>query len=163
MFVVVHRIEPAHLPIVDPGVKRRGFDAGLTDAAARERLADAMRIGPGHRRMAHPDLLVGPAFLRRPGCDGLTKQRPLRAIGGAAAVGEISGHVPPLDAKRRMRAVIGGKCKRPAGNDRRKSVGGFPEPGKALRESLAAESGEECAADETAAGDRAASAHWQRS
>ena len=50
--------------------------------------------------------------------------------------------------------MIGGKCKRPAGNDRRKSVGGFPEPGKALRESLASESGEECAADETAAGDR---------
>ncbi len=53
-----------------------------------------------------------------------------------------------------MRPVVGGKCEGPAGHDRRKSIRAFTEPGKALRERLAAESCEERAADEAAAGDR---------
>ena len=62
-----------------------------------------------------------------------------------------------------MRAVVGGKGERPAGNDRRKAIGAFTQPGKTLRERLAAKSCEERAADEAAAGDRAASVHWQKS
>ena len=60
--VVVHRLEPAHFPGIDPGAKRLGLDAGLTDAAAREGFAEAVGVGAGDRGMAHPDLLVGPAF-----------------------------------------------------------------------------------------------------
>ena len=75
--VVVHRIEPAHLPGIDPGAKRLCVDAGLADAAARKRLAEAMGIGAGDGGMAHPDLLVGPAFLRR---------RPPRSPGETASI-----------------------------------------------------------------------------
>ena len=46
-------------------MKRLGFDAGLADAAAGEGFAVSMGIGAGHRGVAHPDLLVGPAFLLR--------------------------------------------------------------------------------------------------
>ena len=62
-----------------------------------------------------------------------------------------------------MRAVIGGKGECPAGHDRRKSIRAFAKPGKTLRERLAAEPCEERAADEAAAGDRAATVHWQKS
>ena len=55
------------------------------------------------------------------GRDRLAKQRPLRAIGRATGVGEIGGHVPPLDPELRMRTVIGGKGKCAAGDDWRKS------------------------------------------
>ncbi len=51
----------------------------------------------------------------------LAEQGPLRAIRRAAGVREIGGHVPPLDAEVRMRAVIGGKRERPARCDRRRS------------------------------------------
>ena len=60
-----HGIEPAHLPGIDPGAKRLGFDAGLADAAARKGFAEAMGVGAGHRGVAHPDLLIGPAFAVR--------------------------------------------------------------------------------------------------
>jgi hypothetical protein len=62
-----------------------------------------------------------------------------------------------------MWAVVGGKCKRPAGNDRRKSICAFAKAGKTLRERLAAQSREERAADEAAAGDRTATVHWRKS
>ena len=78
-------------------------------------------------------------------------------------VGEIGGHIPPLDAEFRMWPVVGGKCEGPAGHDRRKSIRAFTKPGKTLRERLAAQSCEERAADEAAAGDRAATVHWQKS
>ena len=57
-----HAIEPAHLPGIDPGEERFGFDAGLADAAAGKGFAEAMRVGAGDGGVAHPDLLVGPAF-----------------------------------------------------------------------------------------------------
>src|SRR3954463_7119823 len=77
--VVVDRIEPAHLPSIDPGAKRFCADAGLADPAARERLGKAMGIGAGDGGMAHPDVLVGPALLRSVRRDRLAKQRPLSA------------------------------------------------------------------------------------
>ena len=57
--------------------------------------------------------------------------------------------------------MVDRKCKRPAGNDGRKPVGAFPEPGEALRKSLAAEAREDHAADEAAARKGRASVHWQ--
>ena len=44
-----------------------GFDASLADAAARKGFAEAMQVRARHRRMAHPDLLVGPSLLRAAG------------------------------------------------------------------------------------------------
>ena len=111
-----------------------GLDAGLADAAARKGFADSdgcRRASPRHG----PSRSAGWPSPRccAPGCSGLTKQRPLRAIGRAAGVHEIRGHVPPLDAKLRMRAVIGGKRKALAGHDGCKSFRVLAEPGKALR------------------------------
>ena len=62
-----------------------------------------------------------------------------------------------------MRPVVGGKCEGPAGHDRRKSIRAFAKPGKTLRERLAAQSCEERAADEAAAGNQTATVHWQKS
>ncbi len=62
-----------------------------------------------------------------------------------------------------MWPVVGGKCKCPAGHDRRKSIRAFVKPGEALRERFATEAREEGAADEAAPGNRAATAHWQKS
>ena len=62
-----------------------------------------------------------------------------------------------------MWPMVGGKCECPARHDRRKSIRAFTKPGKALRERLATEAREERAADEAAAGDRAATVHWQKS
>ena len=95
----VHRIKPAHFPGIDPGAKRACLDAGLADAAAGKSFAGSVGIRRRHRGVAHPDLLIGPAFLLRAGPRRLTKQGPLRAIGGAAGVHQIRRHVPPLDPK----------------------------------------------------------------
>ena len=114
---VRHSVEPAHFPGIDPGAKRFCIDAGLADAAACKCFADAMGVGARHGGVAHPDLLVGPAFLLRARRHRLPEQRPLRAIGCAARIHEVGGDVPPLDAILRMRAVIGGKRQHPAGHD----------------------------------------------
>ena len=130
----VHRIEPAHFPGVDPGAERACLNAGLADPAARKRFGVAVRVGAGDGGMAEPDLLVGPAFALSACCDRLTKQRPLRAIGGTVCVSEVGRHIPPLDAELRMRAMIGWKRKCLAGNHGSKPLRAFAETGEALRE-----------------------------
>jgi hypothetical protein len=63
-----------------------------------------------------------------------------------------------------MRTVIDWEGKRLAGNNGRKSVDAFAEPGKALRQrSLAAKPENGSAADESAAGYREFTVHPQRS
>ena len=100
-----------------------------------------------------------------PGRDRLTKQRPLRAIGGAAAVGEVGRHVPPLDAEIRMRAVIGGKRESLAGNDRRKSFARSRRARQSLARSALARRARASSAPPAKArrDDRDPIAHWQRS
>src|SRR5260370_10312586 len=98
-------------------------------------------------------MLMGPAFLLRPGKHRLAKQGPLCAIGRARRIHEIRGQIPPFDAIVRMRTVIGRKSKRLAGNDRRKSVPSDAKSGKALRtRGLAAEPESKRAARAGAAG-----------
>ena len=125
-------------------------------------MARAMRASAGDGGVAHPDLLAGPAFERGAGACGLTKQRPLRAISDAAGVRQVRRHVPPLDAEFRMRAVIGRKRKTLAGHHSGKSIRRLAKSGKALRKGLAAEQRER-AASKAAAGNFAATVHWQKS
>src|SRR5579883_791923 len=132
----VHCFEATHLPSIDPGVKRFGIDAGLAYAAAGKGLAEAMGVDAGDRSMPHPDLLIGPSFRLRARMHGLAKQGPLRAIGRAIRIAEIGGHIPPLDAKIRMWAVIGGKDEFSVGSNGRKAVSAHPQSGKALRKPL---------------------------
>jgi hypothetical protein len=113
--------------------------------------------------VAHPDLLIGPAFELGARCDRLPEQGPLDAIGHAVRVDEIGRHIPPFDPKPRMRAVIGRKRECLSGNDRRESVCGFAESGKALRERLSPEPEQQRAAGKQAARYRTATAHWRKS
>src|SRR5208337_4780946 len=93
-------------PVVDPRAKRlRGYP-GLFDAAAGEGLCEQMLGGGGHRRMAHPDRLVGPALALVSRRASLAEQRPLNAVGGAGFVLKIGGQIPPFRAKAGMRAKI---------------------------------------------------------
>src|SRR5271163_2556782 len=97
--IVSHSLSPAHLPRIDPGVKRFGFGTGLAYSAAGKRFAKVMGVGAGDGRVSHPYLLIGPTLLLWAGIHSLTKQRPLRAVGRSVRIGKIGRHVPPLDAK----------------------------------------------------------------
>jgi hypothetical protein len=131
--VVGHLRAAAHLPGIDPGMKRHGLCTGLPNAASGEGFAEAMGVGARDRRMPHPDLLIGPSCLLRTGRHRLTEQCPLHAIAGSRCIRKISRHVPPLDAKFRMRAVVGGKDKFLTRNHRRKALAVHAKPGKSLR------------------------------
>src|SRR5258708_2260498 len=162
--VVAHWLTPAHFPGIDPGEKGFCFDAGLADAAAREGFAVAVGVGACHGRVAHPDLLIGPAFLLRARLYRLAKQGPLRAMGGAGRIHKISRHVPPLDPEVRMRAVIFWKTENLARSNRRKPFAAHAKPGKTLRQSaLAAKPDEREAGREGPAGYRGVIAHWRKS
>jgi hypothetical protein len=133
-------------------VKRFCLDAGLANPAAGEGFAVAVGIGAGDRGVAHPDLLVGPAFKLRARLHRLTEQGPLRAIGGAGRIHQIGRHIPPLDPVIRMRTVIFRKGKNLAGTDVGEPASLDAEPGKTLRQrALAAESEKHGAGREGAA------------
>src|SRR5581483_3830649 len=134
-------------------------DAGLADPTARISLAETMDVGARHRGMRHPDLLVGPALLLRTGCKRLPEQRPLRAESRAAAVFQVRGHVPPLDAEVRMCPVVGREGKYLAGLHLRIVGGVLAQSGKPLRAGARAEPEQREAADKGAARDGAVNAH----
>ena len=124
-----------------------------------EALGEAMRVGARHRGMCHPELLAGPAFELWAGSGRLAEQRPLHAERGSVGAREIGRHVPPLDAKLRMRSVISGKDEMLAGHDLCKAVCGLAKPGIALRARMAGEAERKRRAQERAARERAASVH----
>src|ERR1700738_1937055 len=111
-----------------------------------------MGIGARGSRMAHPDLLIGPSLLLRAGLHRQTEQGPLRAQGCAGGIDKVRRQVPPLDAKLRMRTMIGRKGKCLAGSDSGESLAADAKPGKALRKrGFAAEPQNERAARKGAA------------
>src|SRR4030081_693618 len=102
--------------------------------------------------MAHPDLLIGPSLLLCAGPRCQTEQGPLRAAGRAGGIHKVRRHVPPLDAKVRMRTMIGRKRKCLAGSDRGEPLAAHATPRKALRQrGFAAEREKKRAACEGAA------------
>src|SRR5947209_17003997 len=99
-----------------------------------------MGLGARDRRMRHPDLLIGPAFALRSRLRRLAEQRPLQAASRTAAVDQVRREIPPLDAKLRMRPVIGWEGEGLSRCDLRKAIGRLAEAGIALRMCAARES-----------------------
>src|SRR5450756_2401884 len=121
-------------------------------------------MGAGDSGVAHPELLAGPAFFLRAGPHRLAKQGPLRAEGCALRIRQVRRHVPPLDAKIGVRAVIGRESKTLAGSDGGESFRALAEPGKALRSrAIGAEPESDGAAEKGATGYRGVTAHRRRS
>jgi hypothetical protein len=122
-----------------------------------------MGVGACDGGMAHPYLLIGPSFQLRARAHRLAKQRPLHAVSRAIPVRQIERDIPPLDAKIRMRTMIGREGEPLARDDGCKSITVHAKSGKALGQNmLLSDKQRKRAAGKAATGDPKSIAHWQR-